>query len=126
MSRVAPVVFAVRCETGGRYSPAMTDGAPLTFCCLLWSHPATLDALHAYEDAVLALFADHGASVIERARRSGADAVGGESLPAEVQLLRFPDQEAVDAYLSDPRRSAMLPERDRVIARTELFPVRLG
>ncbi|SDG99798.1 hypothetical protein [Microbacterium pygmaeum] len=43
-----------------------------------------------------------------------------------MQLLRFPDQEAVDAYLSDPRRIAMLPERDRVIARTELFPVRLG
>jgi hypothetical protein len=36
-----------------------------------------------------------------------------------------PDQTALDAYLVDPRRTALTEERDRVIARTELFPVTL-
>lgn len=90
----------------------------LTFCCLLWAKPEALDGLHAYEDVVLALFADHGATVLERAFGGGAD-----EQPAEVQLLRFPDQGALEAYLSDPRRTALLDERDRVVARTELFPV---
>ena len=30
---------------------------------------------------------------------------------------------ALEAYLSDPRRTALIDERDRVVARTELFPV---
>ncbi|MCU4296549.1 hypothetical protein D3I60_05550 [Brevibacterium permense] len=43
----------------------------------------------------------------------------------EVQFYRFESEEALDSYLTDPRRQAQAAERDRVIARTELFPVSL-
>lgn len=90
----------------------------LTFCCLLWAMPGSIDGLHAYEDAVLALFADHGARVLERVFGDGAD-----DQPVEVQLLRFPHRAALEAYTTDARRVALLGERDRVVARTELFAV---
>lgn len=93
--------------------------APLTFCCLLWAHPDRVVDLHEYEDAVLALLPEHGARVIERVRGDGS----GDH-PVEVQVLRFPDSVSLEAYMTDPRRTALLAERDRVVARTELFPVR--
>ena len=45
--------------------------------------------------------------------------------PHEVQLYRFAGQRELDGYLADPRRTALTAERDRVVARTELFPVDL-
>ena len=54
----------------------------LTLCVLLWAHPGTEDALAAYEDAVLALVAEHGGRVVQRARSSGAD-----EQPLEIQVL---------------------------------------
>ncbi|MBS4103045.1 hypothetical protein [Tsukamurella paurometabola] len=90
----------------------------LQLCCLLWARPGLESALTEYEDAVLALLPEHGGIVVQRA--IGA---GGDGQPNEVQLYRFPDRSALDGYLSDPRRLALTGERDRVIARTELFPV---
>ncbi len=50
---------------------------------------------------------------------------GAQGRPLETQVYRIPSQAALDAYLADPRRTANAAERDRVIARTELFPVAL-
>lgn len=80
-------------------------------CVLLWSRPGQEDALTAYEDRVLALLPDHGARVIERGQ------------VAEVQRLEFPSAAALDAYMNDPRRTALAAERDAAIARTETHPV---
>ena len=41
----------------------------------------------------------------------------------EVQLYRVPNQALLDAYLADPRRLELTAERERVVARTELFRV---
>ncbi|SFK05575.1 DUF1330 domain-containing protein [Cellulomonas sp. KH9] len=92
----------------------------LTLCCLLRAVPGREAALQAYEDAVLALLPDHGGSVLQRAVGDG-----GDGQPHEVQILRFPDAAALDAYVADPRRARMADERDRVVARTEVFPVAL-
>ncbi len=92
----------------------------LTLCCLLWAAPGAATDLRRYEDAVLALLPDHGGRVVQRARGDGAD-----GRPHEVQLLVLPDAEALDRYVADPRRLALAHERDRVVARTELFPVEL-
>ena len=70
----------------------------------------------AYEDRVLALLADHGAEVLERVRSDGAN-----DRPLEVQVYRFPSQAALDGP-----RLALAAERDRVVARTEFFPVERG
>jgi hypothetical protein len=91
---------------------------PLLLCCLLWAAPGEADGLAAYEDAVLALVPEHDGEVVQRLRGPG-----GAAGPDEVQVFRFGTQADVDSYLADPRRTALAPERDRVVARTELFPV---
>jgi len=99
----------------------MTDAADqIQLCCLLWAHPGQEAGLTAYEDRVLALVPEHGGAVLQRAMSDGAD-----GHPHEVQLFRFASQADLDGYLVDPRRSALAQERDRVVARTELFPIAL-
>ena len=90
----------------------------LTLCCLLWAHPGQESALVDYEDGVLALLPDHGATLVSRVRSDGAD-----GHPLEVQLFKFPSQASLDAYLADPRRTALSANRDGAIARTELINV---
>jgi 2-polyprenyl-3-methyl-5-hydroxy-6-metoxy-1,4-benzoquinol methylase/uncharacterized protein (DUF1330 family) len=96
----------------------MTVSEPLTLCCLFWARPGQVDAMKTYEDAVIMLLGDHGATILQRAFSEGS-----EGHPHEVQIYAFPDQRALDAFLSDPRREALAPERERVIERTELFPI---
>jgi uncharacterized protein (DUF1330 family) len=95
------------------------DEAGLHLCCLLWAHPGTEQDLVAYEDTVLGFFADHGGQLLSRVIGDGS-----AGHPLEVHVYRFPDQAAIDAYIADPRRLALSAERERVVARTELFPVR--
>ncbi|NMO02836.1 hypothetical protein HH308_16610 [Gordonia sp. TBRC 11910] len=85
---------------------------------MLWAGPGNSAALTAYEDTVLALLPDHDAEVLSRVVGTGAD-----GHPHEVQILRCASRSALDGYLADPRRTALSDERDRVIARTELFEV---
>jgi hypothetical protein len=95
-------------------------GDQIQLCCFLWAHPGQEAALTAYEDRVLKLLPEHGGAVLQRAVSDGA-----ESRPHEVQLFRFASQAGLDSYLADPRRTALAEERDRVVARTEVFPVAL-
>jgi len=97
----------------------MSDGA-IRLCCLLWAIEGEAAGLHAYEDAVLRLVAEHRGAVTSRVIGDGADGT-----PHEVQVIEFADRAAMDAYLGDPRRTTLAPARDRAVARTELFPVRL-
>ena len=93
---------------------------PIHLCCLLWARPGLAADMIRYEDAVLALISEHGGTVIQRGVGDGADGT-----PHEVQLFIFRDQAALDSYLADPRRTELAADRDRVVERTELFPVRL-
>lgn len=102
-------------DAGG---PEAVGDAPFTVCCLLWARPGLEDDLVAYEDRVLALLPDYGVVVLERVRSDR-----GPEHPLEVQLYRVPSQSLLDAYLADPRRLELTAERDRVVARTELFRV---
>jgi hypothetical protein len=97
--------------------PSPQDAA-FTLCCLLWAEPGLDNDLVAYEDRVLALMPDYGIEVTERIRSDR-----GAEHPVEVQLYRVPSQALLDAYLADPRRLELAAERDRVVARTELFRV---
>ena len=96
--------------------------APVFLCVLLWARPGRSDALGAYEDKVLNLLPDHGAVVLQR----GTVSPVGDDAPTEVQFIEFPSQAALDAYTSDPRRTAMAPERDAAVARTDIYPVHLS
>lgn len=92
----------------------------LTLCVLLWARPGAEDGLIAYEDQVLAMAADHQGRVLQRVRGSGAD-----GQPLEVQLLEFASVQALDEFMTDPRRQSLTAERDRVIAKTEVIDVQV-
>jgi uncharacterized protein (DUF1330 family) len=92
----------------------------LTFYVLLWAHPGAGDMLVAYEDEVLPLVAKHGGKVLQRGRTDGVD-----GRPLEIQLLEFPSAQAFDAYMANPRRTALASERQAAIDRTELISVQL-
>lgn len=94
----------------------MTDAVEL--CCLLWARDGEQEGMTEYEDHVLALLSAHGGEIVQRAIRADVD-----DGPDEVQLFRFADDAALQEYLRDPRRTALAGERERVVARTELFPV---
>ncbi|ALG29513.1 hypothetical protein [Glutamicibacter halophytocola] len=90
----------------------------LSLCCLLWARDGEAAGLQAYEDRVLALIPEHGGQVVQRVQ-----SISDAAAPGEVQIFRFPSQSSFDSYLSDPRRLALSEERDRVVSRTELFPI---
>ncbi|WP_375002559.1 hypothetical protein [Aeromicrobium sp. CTD01-1L150] len=96
----------------------MTDDAAVQLCCLLWAREGEAAGLEEYENRVLALIPEHGGQVLQRVRNTVDD-----GQPREVQLYRFPSKSSLDSYLADPRRLALADERDRVVGRTELFPV---
>lgn len=96
----------------------MGDMDGLGLCCLLWAREGEAAGLGAYEDRVLALIPEHGGQVLQRVQRTS-----GEAAPNEVQIYRFPSQSSLDSYLADPRRLELAEERDRVVSRTELFPI---
>jgi hypothetical protein len=90
-------------------------------CVLLWAHEGHEADLGKYEDEVLGLLGDHDGQVIQRARTVG----GAAGSPAEVQLLRFASDDALDGYMRDPRRTALAGQRDAAIARTDVLRVQL-
>jgi uncharacterized protein (DUF1330 family) len=92
----------------------------VTLCVLLWARQGHEADLIAYEDQVLQLLPDHGARVMQRARTSGA---AGE--PLEVHVLQFPTEDALDSYMHDQRRAALLDLRDTAVARTQVLRVDL-
>jgi uncharacterized protein (DUF1330 family) len=89
-------------------------------CVLLWARPDADDALIAYEDRVLKLVPEHGGTVLNRARSSGAD-----GQPLEIQLLEFPSAAALSDYMTDSRRLALADDRDRAVASTEVINVEI-
>lgn len=97
------------------------NDAPIELCCLLRALPGAEDAMTAYEDKVTALVPEHGGELLSRAIGDGAD-----GNPHEVHVYRFPNQAAIDAYMVDPRRLALAEERDRTVASTVLFPVKIA
>jgi uncharacterized protein (DUF1330 family) len=90
----------------------------ITLCVLLWAREGQEQALAVYEDTVLELIAEHGGDILQRLRSAG---VGDD--PLEVQLFRFPSQDAFDAYMTDDRRTVLASERERVVARTHIIRV---
>jgi uncharacterized protein (DUF1330 family) len=90
----------------------------LTLCVLLWAHPGAEDDLITYQ--VLGMVPDHRGRVLQRARGSGAD-----GQPLEIQLLEFASGQALDDFMTDPRRQSLAAVRDRVISRTEVIDVQV-
>jgi uncharacterized protein (DUF1330 family) len=89
---------------------------PVVLCVLLWAAPGEKRAFIEYEDLVLRLLTAHRARVLTRVR-----AVEGQ--PDEVQLLEFPSDDALQAFLDDPMRAELAGLRERAVARTQVLRV---
>ena len=97
--------------------------SPITIGFVGYAEPAGADSAARYEDAALALLTDHGARVLFRGRRRAGQPDDG---PFELHVLEFPDRFALDAYLADARRAALIEQFGEVFAMkhaTELDPI---
>lgn len=90
----------------------------LVLTAQLWPHPGQEQLLIDYENTVLALIPQHGGRVIARVRRAD-DSEGA----FETQIIEFPNQDALAAYMVDPVRVALADTHARAIARTEVTRV---
>lgn len=98
-------------------TPSTENG--LTLTVMLWAVPGREQELGDYEDTVLALLPRYGGRVAERVRRRDPD----EEQPLEVQVIDLPDTDALEGFLVDPDRTSMAAQRDRCVARTQMFEV---
>jgi uncharacterized protein (DUF1330 family) len=88
----------------------------VTLCVLLWPVAGQEAGFAEYEDRALERVTAHGGRVLTRVRAT-------EGVPREVQVLRFPAQEQLEAFMRDPARAALSALRDRVVERTEVLAV---
>jgi uncharacterized protein (DUF1330 family) len=87
----------------------------LTLVMLAQIPPDGIEDYQTYESTVLPLLPDHG-GVAQRRLRSGDSTV-------EIHVVSFPSEEALAAYLADPRRQAAAPMLERSGATTETIAV---
>jgi len=88
----------------------------VTICVMLWAAPGQEALLVDYEDQVLGRLGKYQARVLFRVR-----AVEGD--PTEVQVLKFPSEDALEAFQRDPDRVALANVRARAIDRTQITRV---
>lgn len=89
----------------------------IRLCVLLWPYSGQEDALRLYEDQVLPLIADYGGELCSRdqvERQTTAD-------PIEIQRIDFPSANALEAFMADPRRLQLEPQRANSIARSDVL-----
>ena len=88
--------------TGCQTAVVAPDDTAFNLCVLLWANAGCESGLVEYEDRVLALLGDHGATVPTRARTAGAP-----GQPIEIHLLRFRSEAAFETYVAPERRAAL-------------------
>lgn len=94
----------------------MRTESRVTFIVSIWLKDNDVAGFEAFERQAAAIMAAHGGRVDNVVR------CGGEgTAPFEVHLVSFLDAAAASAYRADPRLVKLLPVRDRVIARTEVW-----
>jgi uncharacterized protein (DUF1330 family) len=94
--------------------------APFTLAFVGYAATGMSERASAYEDEVLPLLADHGARLLYRGRRAAHQ---DDSLPLEVHLTWFPHRRALEAYMADERRAALMEAHGEVFTRKEVVEV---
>jgi len=93
--------------------------APERVCLVvsLWIKGTDVAGFEAFERAAAAIMSNYGGNVEQVVRCSGV-----EGSPFEVHIVTFPSTQALQEYRDDPRLVELRPLRERVIARTEIWP----
>jgi hypothetical protein len=94
----------------------MREEARITLVVSIWLKGDDVPGFEEFERQAAMLMAGHGGRVENVVRCGGANGA-----PFEVHVVSFPDTAAMQAYRADPRLAKLLPLRERVIARTEIW-----
>ena len=84
----------------------------------LWLKTDDVAAFQSFEREAARVMAKHGGRIDHVVRR--ADTERGDG-PFEVHVVSFPNWSSFDAYRADPAFKALLVQRERLIARTEIW-----
>jgi|ERR1019366_5318081 uncharacterized protein (DUF1330 family) len=80
---------------------------------LVYIHPGKESVFDAFEAVAIPLISKHGGELLLRLRPTPECVIAGSiDPPYEVHLLRFPSDEALARFTSDPERQALLHLKD--------------
>jgi uncharacterized protein (DUF1330 family) len=85
----------------------------------LYSHENNIAALRAFEQKALTIIQQYGGELI--AAFQPANPGNSANIPDEIQLLKFPSLQALDAYRQSAEAAAIAAERLAAIRKTEIF-----
>jgi uncharacterized protein (DUF1330 family) len=94
----------------------MSTESRVTFVVSIWLKGNDVAGFEEFERQAATIMAGHGGRVDAVVRCGGEGAT-----PFEVHVVSFPDAAAAGAYRADPRLAKLLPLRERVIARTDVW-----
>ena len=77
------------------------------------------EGMKAYEEKALRIFRRHGGEILAAFKPDSKS--GDKPAPDEIQILRIRSREDFEKFMNDPDRVGMSDERNRVIAKTEVF-----
>jgi uncharacterized protein (DUF1330 family) len=92
------------------------DGPAVTLVVSLWLAGGDVAAFESFEQRAAEVMAPHGGRIASVVRCGG-----GPDEPFEVHVVTFPSAAALKAYREDPRQAELRAQRERVIARTEVW-----
>jgi len=80
---------------------------------LVYIHPGKECMFDAFEAVAIPLIGKHGGELLLRLRPTPENVVAGSiDLPYEIHLVRFPSDEALASFTSDPERQVLLRLRN--------------
>ena len=92
------------------------DRDPILVVQLVWVHRGQEAAFDAYEAVAIPLLPEYGGTLLarmkptaEQCREAGVDG------PSEVHVMRFASREAMARFSADPRRVALLPNKEAAV-----------
>ena len=89
----------------------------LTLLVQLWLKEDNVAGFEAFERKAATIMAKHGGTIERVIRLAGGD----PTVPFEVHVVSFPDEQAFAAYRADPAALALAQERAAVIEKTVVW-----
>jgi uncharacterized protein (DUF1330 family) len=90
----------------------------IVLVALLFVDPERRADFERFEARAAVVLKRHGAAI---ERRVGFPGRGGEAMPHELHLVRFPSRDALERYRADPELATLAPLRAAAIRRTVVW-----
>lgn len=111
-------LYAFLWKEAARQMTSPVNESRASLVASLWLKTDDVAAFESFERAAARVMAKHGGRIDHVVRR--ADIERGDG-PFEVHVVSFPDWRSFDAYRADADFKALLPQRERLMSRTEIW-----